>query len=263
MARFKALPGHDDRNLLQTPFSPIQPRLCLRVFLAAPLVLMATVASAHHPDRKSAPVRPRIDLIGPIGNHLPPEYRRQYNRPTNIGGKIAYCIAPSSQEAMAWHRAQHSRAYECDRPRLVRHYFYPKPWEALKIGAPDAQDPAESEPLDELGVENVISEAEAGIAPQPIVVTSLDASLEETLRNVGVEIEPATPLANTTIGRPASSKNTARSQVSPAQFAEAVQSSVETSTADDELRKLRAENRRLKMERDLLKRATGLFGKTE
>ena len=32
---------------------------------------------------------------------------------------------------MAWHKAQHANAYKCDRPRLEKHYFYAKPWEAL------------------------------------------------------------------------------------------------------------------------------------
>lgn len=88
----------------------------------------------------------RIDVIGPIGNRLPPSYRRQYNRPTYIGGKIAAKIAPSSQEAMAFHRAEELGLYDnngvkgalagkhCPPQRVEQHYFYPKPWEALAIG---------------------------------------------------------------------------------------------------------------------------------
>ncbi len=48
---------------------------------------------------------------------------------------MAYLIAPSSQEAMAWHDATHRNLYKNHRPRIEVHYFYPKPWEALRIGA--------------------------------------------------------------------------------------------------------------------------------
>ncbi len=99
------------------------------------LVGCAGVAPAHHPERKHQRVHPYYDLIGPLGNQLPPSYRRTYNRPTNLGGKIAYWIAPSSQEAMAWHDATHRCAYKNNRPRIEKHYFYPKPWESLRIGA--------------------------------------------------------------------------------------------------------------------------------
>lgn len=95
----------------------------------------ALTASAHHPDRAQQTVRPRVDVIGPLGNRLRESYRRTYNRPTYIGGKAAYLIAPTSQEAMAWHQAEHANAYKCDKPRLEKHYFYPKPWEVLTTGA--------------------------------------------------------------------------------------------------------------------------------
>jgi hypothetical protein len=79
-------------------------------------------------------VYPYFDLIGPLGSHLPMSHRRQYNRPTNIGGKLAYCFNPSSQEAMAWHNARHRGLYKHHRPRTVMHYFYPKTWQALRVG---------------------------------------------------------------------------------------------------------------------------------
>ncbi len=99
-----------------------------------------TTSNAHHPDRETQPPRQRIDVIGPLGNRLPASYRRVYNRPTNLGGKIAYWIAPSSQEAMAWHQAQHAGLYDnggplkAPCPRVENLYFYPKPWEALQVG---------------------------------------------------------------------------------------------------------------------------------
>lgn len=115
-------------------FSPTPISLMRAITLSLVLLGVACPAAAHHPNREDQPVHPRIDLIPPLGNNLPPSYRRRYNRPTNIGGKIAYWIAPSSQEAMAWHEAQHMNAYRCRRGRIERHYFYPKPWEALQVG---------------------------------------------------------------------------------------------------------------------------------
>ena len=94
----------------------------------------ASTVGAHHPDRRNHRIWPRIDLIPPLGNNLPMEYRRRYNRPTWLGGWIAYKIEPTSQEAMAWHDAAHQRAYKDHRGRLEKHFFYPKPWEGLKIG---------------------------------------------------------------------------------------------------------------------------------
>lgn len=99
-------------------------------------------ATAHHPDRESQPVHPRFDLIGPIGNRLPAGYRRTYNRPSNWGGRIAYKIAPSSQEAMAWHRATHRGDYVCERGPVVPIYEHQKPWQALRIGARPAPNDA-------------------------------------------------------------------------------------------------------------------------
>ncbi len=98
------------------------------------IVCLASFAGAHHPDFENQRVWPRIDVIPPVGNNLPMSYRRRYNRPTWLGGWIAYHIAPSSQEAMAWHDAVHERAYADHRGRLEKHYFYPKPWEGLRIG---------------------------------------------------------------------------------------------------------------------------------
>ena len=109
--------------------------------LALLAFLLPGIASAHHPNRDDHPVYPYIDVIGPIGNRLPPGYRRKYNRPTYLGGKLMHWIAPSSLEAMSWHRAVHAGAYEKPKKhlRLEQHYFFPKPWQALKIGArPDA-----------------------------------------------------------------------------------------------------------------------------
>ncbi|TWU55437.1 hypothetical protein [Rubripirellula reticaptiva] len=160
----------------------------LRLYLLTALMACLSVsAQAHHPDRENLPVRPRIDVIGPIGNRLPASYRRTYNRPTNIGGWIAYKIAPSSQEAMAWHAATHQNAYKCDRPRLESHYFYPKPYEALRTGPrpkPDSDtnddakivtDKKPSDDSDEL--EPIVDDpADAELAP-----VSVDEAVEKIM----------------------------------------------------------------------------------
>jgi hypothetical protein len=120
------------------------------VFLTLGSVAFCGFACAHHPDAENQRVIPRIDLIGPIGSRLPPSYRRTYNRPTYLGGKIAYLIAPSSQEAMAWHRAEHAGAYKAPKKhqRLEQHYFYPKPWEVLTVGPRRSRlEPAEPAPV--------------------------------------------------------------------------------------------------------------------
>ncbi|MEM9644451.1 MAG: hypothetical protein AAF989_05620 [Planctomycetota bacterium] len=122
----------------------------------------AIPVSAHHPDRQCQPVIPRVDLIPPMGKHLPAGHRRTYNRPSYWTGKLAYKIAPESQEAMAWHRAEHRGDYECDRCRVVPQYYYPKPYEALRIGA---RRP---------------SQANASVTPSSPPKTSADVSDEET-----------------------------------------------------------------------------------
>ena len=134
---------------------------------------LSGLASAHHPDKENQPVHQRIDVIGPLGNRLEPGYRRKYNRPRYWGGKIAYHIAPSSQEAMVWHRSVHAGAYEEPKKhcRLETHYFYPKPWQALTVGprrsksapAPEptpALEMLETEPLD-------LTEPESKTLPEP------------------------------------------------------------------------------------------------
>lgn len=108
----------------------------MRWFILATLIVcLSSALFADHPDKENYPVHPRIDLIGPLDNWLPPSYRRRYNRPSNFAGKIAYYMAPSSLEAMSWHASKHRNAYKDHKPRTVMHYFYPKPWDAIKVGA--------------------------------------------------------------------------------------------------------------------------------
>ncbi|QEF99515.1 hypothetical protein Mal15_35800 [Stieleria maiorica] len=138
---------------------------------AALTVVMTSFAAAHHPDRENQTVRPRIDLIGPLGNRLHPSYRRVYNRPTYLGGKLAYLIAPTSQEAMAWHRAVHSGGYEPPKKhlRLEQHYFYPKPYHALNVGPrrPSDRSAGVAAEVEMLETEPLPSRHDTGSDPLP------------------------------------------------------------------------------------------------
>jgi hypothetical protein len=103
---------------------------------ALALAMTSTTASAAYPwGWNRHPVTPRIDVIPPLGNNLPRSYAARYNRPAYVTGLIMHWIEPSSQEAMAWQRAVDRGYYRNHAPRMETHYCYPKPWEALAIGA--------------------------------------------------------------------------------------------------------------------------------
>ena len=107
----------------------------MRRFLIALFAVSFSVpALAHHPDRANHPVVPYFDLIPPLGNRLPMSYRRRYNRPRHVGGKIAYYIAPSSQEAMSVHEHVHRGSYKNHAGLIFKQYYYSKPWEAMTVG---------------------------------------------------------------------------------------------------------------------------------
>jgi len=105
-----------------------------RLIIATVIACLSSTLPADHPDKANHPVHQRIDVIGPLGNWLPPSYRRRYNRPSNFAGKVSYYIAPSSLEAMSWYASKQRNAYKDHKPRTVMHYFYPKPWEAIRMG---------------------------------------------------------------------------------------------------------------------------------
>lgn len=110
-------------------------RFSVSQFIACFVATLVTVnAMAHEPNRECQCVKPRVDVIGPIGANLRPSYRRVYNRPTYLQGRLAYLIAPTSQEAIAWHKADHKGAYKNELGRIEPRYFYKKPWEALRQG---------------------------------------------------------------------------------------------------------------------------------
>ncbi len=88
------------------------------------------------------PAVQRQDIFShPIWNSMP-EYRNVYNRPRFVPGYLAYKIEPSSQEAMAWQSNYCNGNYANHSGPYVPHYYYRKPWEALKTAArPDFQKP--------------------------------------------------------------------------------------------------------------------------
>lgn len=172
---------------------------------------LVTPALAHHPDREHHRIWPRIDVIPPLGVNLPMGYRRQYNRPTYLGGWIAYKIAPSSQEAMAWHDAVHQRAYQDHRGRLEKHYFYRKPWEGLRIGPRedttvdrqngqvDRQGPMTSDALRE-AVKAEDAVLSASDDPTPGELREQAAELREEVEASEPVAEPPAPLPPTSDG---------------------------------------------------------------
>lgn len=146
------------------------PALALVVNIVAP-------AAAHPPDWDRHGVTRRIDVIPPLGNNLPRSYAARYNRPAYLTGLISYRVAPTSQEAMAWHRADHRGYYRNHAPRMETHYMYPKPWEALAIGArtqttaAGLQVPVEEVPAKEIsGYWEGVPEGAAAEAPGEIHV---------------------------------------------------------------------------------------------
>ena len=167
---------------------------------------------AHHPNKECQPVTPRHDLIGPIGNRLEPDHRRKYNRPSYWMGKIAYKIAPSSQEAMAWHRAVHSGAYESPKEcmRLEKHFFYPKPWQLLNVGPRrSVLESPNSDHLQSVGIDLRDENNSVELIPQELdgpndmVISdeSLPAPVTEELELPDVKVAPiddATPIEKPT-----------------------------------------------------------------
>jgi hypothetical protein len=91
-----------------------------------------------HPRWTPPPIDFRFEPIPPVGNRLPLSHRARYNRPSYVAGKIAYYIAPSSQEAMSWHEHVHRGSYRRHAGRIEPMYFYPKPWEVLRVGPRDS-----------------------------------------------------------------------------------------------------------------------------
>lgn len=160
------------------------------------ILLMGFVVpvSAHKPDWKNMPTLPRIDVIGPLGARLPISHRRKYNRPTYWGGRIAYMIAPSSQEAMAWHDNVHRGTYKNHRPRIEKHFFYPKPWESMKIGARVPTVPENKADMYAPPETNVMSDDVDGYSELEPLEATETPTLSEPMPELSVEPSQPEPL---------------------------------------------------------------------
>ncbi|MDA9858710.1 hypothetical protein N9D23_11375 [Rubripirellula sp.] len=173
-------------------------RLLISTALA---VCVSSITVAHHPDKENQKVHPRIEVIPPLGNALPMSHRRKHNRPSYWMGKIAYHIAPSSQEAMAWHNATHRGYYKNKSPRMVTHYFYPKPWEGLRIGPrrPTTEENSLPTTLDvpTLNVHSLEDTTETIPSPDAAVVPEEPATNEEAATGAENAAETVTEAAET------------------------------------------------------------------
>lgn len=166
------------------------------------VVLSGETVSAQFPNWKAIPVRPRIDVIPPLGNHLPYSYRARMNRPTYFGGRIAYTIEPSSQEAMAWQRAWERGYYADHAPRMETHYIFPKPWEVLGVGAKPKRgdDAASVYPQPELLPLGPADDEPVGVSPEELDPPRAEAAeLRDLRRQVDapgtLELAPAIELS--------------------------------------------------------------------
>lgn len=124
--------------------------MLLRIALLTLLLGSTVPAIADHPT--AGLWLPRIEPFDWIEKLEPKNYRERYNRPRYVGGKIAYYIAPSSQEGMAWHEHKHRGSYRNHAGPVFKSYNYPKPWEALQVG------PRSAYPIVAPGSGNVISD---------------------------------------------------------------------------------------------------------
>lgn len=132
------------------------------------LGLAAPAAWGQWPHWKDKVVRPNIDVIPPLGNHLPYSYANRYNRPKYLTGKLMYTIEPSSQEAMAWQRAREDGHYAKHAPRMETFYIYRKPWEALGPGPrTNPNPPKPSQDRNYMEDSAVPAEGEIPEPPQP------------------------------------------------------------------------------------------------
>lgn len=164
------------------------------------LIGAADQAAAQWPNWAAKPVRPRIDVIPPLGNHLPYSHAARLNRPSYLVGKSAYMIEPSSREAMAWQRAKQRGHYANHAPRMVTHYLYPKPWEVLGTGPRPRNPDDPSAPLDPVtGQPTLVQLATPWVPTDDQTLTETDSAPSPTLPSVGagrLELAPALDLTS-------------------------------------------------------------------
>ncbi len=105
-------------------------------------VVLGSFASAAERPTLLKTCDPRPDILPRpfYDNHT--EYRAQYNRPRKVTGWLAYNMSRTSQEAMVWQENYCAGNYDQHHmPPVYKRYNYPKPWEALNVGArPDFAD---------------------------------------------------------------------------------------------------------------------------
>ena len=114
-------------------FQPLEGRNMRHSALLA-IFLIGSVQHVSAHDSIHKLMLPRVELFDWVERCELPSYRERYNRPRYIGGKIAYHIAPSSQEAMSWHENHHRGSYRNHAGPTVRNFRFPKPWEVLPVG---------------------------------------------------------------------------------------------------------------------------------
>jgi hypothetical protein len=99
-------------------------------------VLVGSIASAAERPTLLKTNDPRPDILPrPFYDHHT-EYRARYNRPRFVTGLLAYEMSRTSLEAMVWKENYCAGTYdEHHTPPVYKRYNYPKPWEALNVGA--------------------------------------------------------------------------------------------------------------------------------
>ncbi len=105
-------------------------------FLCVCVCLCGSLAQAAERPTLINTRDPRPDILPRpfYDNHT--EYRAQYNRPRFLTGWLAYEVSRTSQEAMVWKENYCAGNYDQHHmPPVYKTYYYPKPWEALDVGA--------------------------------------------------------------------------------------------------------------------------------
>ncbi|OYW11225.1 MAG: hypothetical protein B7Z55_19620 [Planctomycetales bacterium 12-60-4] len=105
-------------------------------FLCVCVCLVGSLAQAAERPTLLKTRDPRPDILPRpfYDNHT--EYRAQYNRPRFFTGWLAYGMSRTSQEAMVWQENYCAGNYDHHHmPPVYKTYYYPKPWEALNVGA--------------------------------------------------------------------------------------------------------------------------------
>ena len=96
---------------------------------------MNAMMAAERPTLNHHTHDPRPDILPhPLWDaHV--EHRRAYNRPTYIGGWLAFKISRTSQEAMVWQENLLAGNYDRKHvPPMYKRFYAPKPWEVLATG---------------------------------------------------------------------------------------------------------------------------------